>query len=462
MPPRVIVIEEGAESVGPGCLRFLNDHACCEIRKWESFAPESTVPATAHLIVAHTANDAEKAVPFFHWLRKKSLRIPVLAVLPQSANEELLQSVSEVAHDFVFAPLREKELRLRLTRILGPQPNWRDHLQKDLTDEACLAQLAGRHPAFLRAVEKVGLFASTGAPVLISGETGTGKELFAHAIHSLSARREGPFIPADCSTLPEPLAENELFGHRRGAFTDAHADQKGLAGMAEHGTLFLDEIDALSQVTQSKLLRFVQEGCYRSLGADRFTAADVRIIAATNLSLEECVHQKQFRSDLYFRLNVLRLDLPPLRERVGDVSLLAQNFAAHIGGEGQFAGKTISPSALLKLENHPWLGNVRELVNVVQRACVYCPGPEIQACHVLLGNEEQDAPPHDSLKVNFRNAKKNVVEKFEREFIEQLLVRHSGNVTQAAREAGKERRAFGRMIKKYGITTETGRQVGKF
>src|SRR5258708_33148026 len=140
MPPRVIVIEEGAGSLGPGCLRFLNDHACCEIRKWESFAPESTVPATAHLILAHTANDAEKAVPFFHWLRKKSLRIPVLAVLPQSANEELLQLGSEVAHDVFFSPLREKELGDRLTINLRPQPKWCDHFLKDRTGEASLAQ----------------------------------------------------------------------------------------------------------------------------------------------------------------------------------------------------------------------------------------------------------------------------------------------------------------------------------
>ncbi len=350
MPPMVLVIEQGPESLGPGCLRFLNDHARCEIRKWENFASELPVP-TAQLILAHSANDAQEAIPFFHWLRNKSLRVPVLAVLPVSANDELLQSVSEVANDFVLAPLREQELRLRLTRILGRQSNWREHLRRDLTDEACLAQLVGRHPAFLRAVEKVRLFASTDAPVLITGETGTGKELFAHAIHSLSARRHGPFIPADCSTLPEPLAENELFGHRRGAFTDAYADQKGLAGMAEHGTLFLDEIDALSPVTQSKLLRFVQDGSYRSLGADRFTPADVRIIAATNRPLEECVQLKQFRSDLYFRLNVLRLDLPPLRDRVGDVSLLARHIAANLNSEGGVAAKTLSSSALLKLES---------------------------------------------------------------------------------------------------------------
>jgi DNA-binding NtrC family response regulator len=346
-----------------------------------------------------------------------------------------------------------------MTRLLGSK--W-DDLRRDLTDEVCLAQLIGRHPAFLRAVEKVRLFASTEAPVLISGETGTGKELFAHAIHSLSGRRHGPFIPADCSSLPESLAENELFGHRRGAFTDAHADQRGLVGMAEHGTLFLDEIDALSPVTQSKLLRFVQEGSYRSLGADQFTPADVRIIAATNRCLEECVRVKQFRSDLYFRLNVLRLDLPPLRERTGDVSLLAKHIAAHLHKEGELVGKTIAATALLKLQSHAWPGNVRELLNVVQRAYLYCQGPEIQPCHVVLGNEDPSEQLDHRLDRSFRAAKQEVVKKFEREYIEQLLVRHNGNVTQAARDAGKERRAFGRMVKKYGITRESGRNMGQF
>jgi DNA-binding NtrC family response regulator len=461
MLPMVLVIEQDPESLGSGCLRFLSDHASYEIKRWESCTSDLWTPA-AQMILAHAANDAQQAIPFFHWLGKKSLRVPILAVLPASVNDELLQSVSEIAHDFVLAPLRETELRLRMTRLLGPQWNVREHLRKDLTEEACLAQLIGRHPAFLRAVEKVRLFASTEAPVLISGETGTGKELFAHAIHSLSGRRHGPFIPADCSSLPESLAENELFGHRRGAFTDAHADQKGLAGMAEHGILFLDEIDALSPVTQSKLLRFVQEGSYRSLGADRFTPADVRMIAATNRCLEECVRLKQFRSDLYFRLNVLRLDLPPLRERTGDVSLLAKHSAAQLRKEGEFVGKTISPSALLKLERHPWLGNVRELLNVVQRACVYCQGPEIQACHVVLGNEDPNEQLGHRIDRSFRAAKQQLVEKFEREYIGQLLLRHNGNVTQAARDAGKERRTFGRMVKKYGITLESARHMGHF
>jgi DNA-binding NtrC family response regulator len=460
MPQMVLVIEQASSSLGSACSRFLRDQARCEVRPWGGVASELPLLAEAHLIVAHAPNEVEKTASFFHWLRDKAIRVPLLALLPESASQELLKSVSETANDFLFAPLREEELKLRINRILGPQSNSLDHLERNLAEEACLAQLVGNHPTFLRAVEKVKLFAASDAPVLITGETGTGKELFAHAIHSLSSRRHGPFIPADCSTLPEPLAENELFGHRRGAFTDAHTDQKGLAGMATHGTLFLDEIDTLSLITQSKLLRFVQERNYRSLGSDRFTPADVRIIAATNRSLEKSVHEKHFRSDLYFRMNVLRLDLPPLRERAGDISLLAQYFASRLCADGQSAGKTISSSALRKLEHHAWMGNVRELFNAVQRACVYCLGPEIQACHILLGDDENGSPPCEGLDGNFQTAKRHVVEKFEREYIEQLLARHNGNVTQAARDAGKERRAFGRMVKKYGVVLDAMRHPG--
>lgn len=461
MLPIVLVIEQGPESLEPGCRRFLDTCAKYEIRKWESTVSER-VALQAHLILAHGTNDTQRAIPFFRWLRNNSPKAPVLAVVPQSPSDALLQSVLEIASDFALAPLREPELRLRMTRILAARPAFQENVRRTIREETCLAQLVGKHPTFLRAVEKVRLFASTEAPVLITGETGTGKELFAHAIHSLSVRQHGPFIPADCGTLPEALAENELFGHRRGAFTDAHADQKGLAGMAEHGTLFLDEIDALSSVTQAKLLRFVQDGSYRALGADQFTPSDVRIIAATNRSLEECVQLKQFRSDLYFRLNVLCLHLPPLRERAGDVALLAKYFAANLCCESRPAARTLSASALLKLEDHTWPGNVRELLNVVQRACVYCSGPEIQASHVSLGNEANYEQRSHRPEGNFRAAKKELVEKFEREYIEQLLLRHHGNVTQAARDAGKERRAFGRMVKKYCIAVDDRHRVGDF
>jgi DNA-binding NtrC family response regulator len=334
---------------------------------------------------------------------------------------------------------------------LEPQSGSHSQISKLLEREMALSRLVGRDPAFLKTVERVPLFAASNAPVLITGETGTGKELFAHAIHSLTSRRNGPFIPLDCGTLPEQLAENELFGHRRGAFTDAHADQKGLAGMADGGTLFLDEIDALSLINQAKLLRFLQEGTYRSLGSDRFSSADVRVITATNGSLEECIEQRQFRRDLYFRLNVLRLHLPPLRERRNDVALLAAQFLQQECATSKSEQKFFSRLALRKLESHDWPGNVRELLNTVQRAFVSCPGAQIMPHHICFSDEMYSSRKLNSPAESFRSAKQNAIEMFERAYIRELIARHQGNVTRAAREAGKERRAFGRLVKKYGF-----------
>jgi DNA-binding NtrC family response regulator len=461
MPRIVLINEAGRQLLDQGCARALANHGRCEIRTCEELALNPAELPRADVIVACAEDEGGSTVHSLRWLRMHAGQAPLLAIVPATFGDEQLQRVSEIANDLIVAPFGENELRFRMAKILGSTARDINPPRRELVNEACLAQLIGRHPAFLLAVEKVRLYASTGAPVLITGETGTGKELFAHAIHSLSARRDGPFIPADCSSLPEALVENELFGHRRGAFTDAHSDQKGLAGMAEHGTLFLDELDALSPSTQSKLLRFVQEGSYRSLGADRFTPADVRIIAATNRSLEECVQKKQFRSDLYYRLNVLRLDLPALRDRAGDVTLLAKYFAATLSSEGQIARKTVSAAALQKVEDCTWPGNVRELLNVMQRACVFCSGPEIQPHHIVFANPERDGVPVP-FDGNFQAAKKQLVARFERDFVERLLLRHNGNVTQAAREAGKERRAFGRMVKKYGIALDAGGRPGHF
>jgi len=288
--------------------------------------------------------------------------------------------------------------------------------------------------------------------VLITGETGTGKELFAHAIHSLSDRRNKPFVPLDCGVLPDQLAENELFGHRRGAYTDAHDDQRGLAAMAEGGTLFLDEIDALSLPNQAKLLRFLEEGAYRSLGADRITRSNIRIVAATNRPVEEAVRQKQFRGDLYFRMNVLRLHLPPLRERSGDVALLARHFLQNECCAADVERKSFSASALHKLERHGWPGNVRELFNAVRRAFVCARGRQIMPEDLIPQSADASAEYSEvPLTATFRSAKQRAIESFERMYIEDLLQRHEGNVTRAARDAGKERRSLGRLVKKYGI-----------
>lgn len=460
MLPKVLVITTQVLPSNPVLAHGLNDIAQCQWRKWDELHAESFLGAGIQLIVADAAPLMEKAACFFSMLSNAPLSAPVLAVLPPDCGRQALEAVSGVAADFLFSPVREDELKMRALRLLGDNSSEADAAGAALREQLGLTQLVGNHPEFLQAVQQVLLFRKSDAPVLITGETGTGKELFAHSIHSLSRRCNGPFIPLDCGTLPEHLAENELFGHRRGAYTDAHSDQKGLAALADGGTLFLDEIDALSPANQSKFLRFLQEGTYRALGSDRIAHSNIRIIAATNRPIEEAVRNRQFRNDLYFRLNVLRLNLPSLRMRPGDISLLARHFLeTQLLAEG--GPVSFSAAALKKLESYHWPGNVRELLNTVQRARVCCSERQILPKHIVL---RTNAGPEDAVsgKENFHSAKQSAIEKFERAYVEEMLTRFDGSVTRAAREAGKERRAFGRLVKKYGISrTVSGEDSGK-
>jgi two-component system response regulator GlrR len=302
-----------------------------------------------------------KVTQAFEWLHDHPAGLPTFAVLPSEPGASLLRIAAQAADDFILSPIRGDELRQRLGRVLGGPRDDLASAHERLLEEMGLTQLVGRDPTFLRAIEHVPRFARSNMPVLITGETGTGKELCARASHFLSRRRDYPFIAVDCGALPDHLVENELFGHARGAFTDAHRDQKGLVATAEGGTLFLDEIDALSPAAQAKLLRFLQERTFRPLGSDRFALADVSVIAATNRDLEACARDKQFRSDLYFRLNVLRLHVPPLRDRRGDIERLARYFLATLHQPADSVRKLLSPAALQKLTAYDWPGNVQVL-----------------------------------------------------------------------------------------------------
>ncbi len=449
-PVRVLIIAHGVPLAASGVENVLPSGEGYEQTLWDTFEPESLLHSPAKLILAQAAPSTERVMRFFRWLRQSPIHIPSLAILPEFPDSDSLETITAASDDFVFLPLRRHELELRIGRMLRARPRETDRAMDSLRQQMGLKTLVGAHTSFIRAVDKVPLFAGSNAPVLITGETGTGKELFAHAIHALSQRRNGPFIPVDCGSLPEHLTENELFGHCRGAFTDARSEQKGLVGMADGGTLFLDEVDALSSANQAKLLRFLQEGTYRRLGADSFTRSNARIMAATNRDVEQCVEQRLFRADLYFRLNVLRLELPSLRERCGDVSLLAQHFLDNEHQARQAERKVFTPAALRKLEAYHWPGNARELLNTVQRAALSAKRCQITAEDVSLSSQvkEADAP---SQSATFQTAKQQTIESFERKYVKELLIRHRGNVTRAAREAGKERRAFGRLIKKYGI-----------
>jgi DNA-binding NtrC family response regulator len=428
------------------CASVPGMHLRCESTQWDSLLFDGLSQCKAELILAVAVPPPDRAISLFKWLKDHQISTPTLAILSDEVNEETLRDVYQSVDDFMLWPIHKDELRYRLKRILGSERDTVESVHSRLTESIGLSQLVGKDPAFIQSIEMARLIVKSDLPVLITGETGTGKELFARAIHHLSKRRNFPFIAVDCGAIPDHLFENELFGHVRGAFTDAHSEQKGLIAMASGGTLFLDEVDALSLNAQAKLLRLLQERTYKPLGADRFVEAKINIITATNRPIEHCVREKQFRNDLYFRLNVLRLELPPLIKRRSDIQLLARHFLQRQGAN-EPVRKSFSPAALRKLDMYDWPGNVRELLNVVQRAAVFSEGSYILPHHIAI----DDSGTTDEASENFRLARSRAIEAFEKRYVEDLLNKHKGNITRAAVEAGKDRRAFGRLKKKYKI-----------
>jgi transcriptional regulator with PAS, ATPase and Fis domain len=294
-------------------------------------------------------------------------------------------------------------------------------------------------------VRKIPTVAQVDATVLLTGETGTGKEGFARAIHYLSARRGKPFSPVNCGAVPHELLENEFFGHEAGAYTGASSRQAGWIKECDGGTLFLDEVDTLPLPVQTKLLRFIQEREYKPLGSPHVNKADVRIIAATNADLDLAVREGRFRQDLFYRLNIIPITLPPLRERAEDIPLLARHFLAKYADQFDKRIRDFSPEALASLMTCSWPGNVRQLENTIERIVVFAHDEVINEGDVLLGGIGDNAP------ASLRSAKSKAVADCEKSYILGALIAHNGNVTRAASAAKKHPRAFRQLIYKYAI-----------
>jgi len=303
--------------------------------------------------------------------------------------------------------------------------------------------------AVRRQIEKI---ASVDVPVTVLGDTGTGKELAVRAIHYLGRRHQAPFVPVNCGALPEALVESELFGHERGAFTDAKSDGAGLIGEAEGGTLFLDEVDALSLKAQVALLRFLQDGTYRRVGGTKIRHANARVVVATNADLHALADTRQFRRDLLYRLDVVTLRIPPLRERGGDAIELAEAFLERLRSRYSKHEMRFDSESLVHLREHRWPGNVRELENAVHRAFLLADdgflrlGEPAQAAD-LQADAASSARP-------FKTERAAAIASFEVDYLRRLLVEANGNLSQAARLAGEERSAFGKLVRKHRLARD--------
>ena len=316
--------------------------------------------------------------------------------------------------------------------------------------------MLGRSTAFLAVLDMIERTTRCDVPVLIVGETGTGKELAARAIHYGSRRRHAPFVPLNCGAVPESLCEAELFGAERGAFTDARQARSGLVAAAEGGTLFLDEVDSLPHRAQVALLRFLQDLVYRPVGGTRACQADVRIIAAASPRLTGLLQTGEFRDDLAFRLRVLEIEMPPLRCRAGDARLLAAHFVEQYVAQYDLTPRHLHTMSLDWLDHHAWPGNVRELDNHVRRALLMCDDVVVHLEPTVAGAMTMTDPlpavtASDAACAPFNDARDQALLYFERQYLEQLMRLSAGNVTRAAGLAGKERRQLGRLLKKHGL-----------
>jgi DNA-binding NtrC family response regulator len=405
----------------------------------------------ADLFFLVLTDDPSKATEHLQSIRLRSAKAPIIAVNDGGKMEQIVSLLRSGISDYVVPPLEAIDVFPRVWRLLADFPQ-RPILLEALRERTGLRQLIGESKAFITEINKIPAVARCDASVLILGETGTGKEVCARAIHYLSLRTNKPFIPVNCAAIPLELVENELFGHERGAFSGASTNRSGLIHEASGGTLFLDEIDCLPLLAQVKLLRFLQEKEYRQLGSTKMQGADVRVIAATNVNIEKAVKEGRFRQDFYYRLNVIPLALPPLRERKDDILLLARHFLAkHVKRFGKQTSD-FSPDAIQRLICYDWPGNVRELEHIVERALVLSDREVITGTDILLSNYTTE-----SSQETFSQAKSRLINQFESSYIQGLLLAYRGNITHSANAAKKSRRDFWRLIRKHNLDAESFR-----
>jgi two-component system NtrC family response regulator len=408
-----------------------------------TFKAEQPIVTLLDLGLPPRPNDCEEGLAALSDLLDIDKAAKVIIISGQGEKKNALQAVGSGAHDFLCKPIDMEELKFLLGRCIYVAKLEREYrqLQHSVRAEG-FEDMLGASPQMQAVFAYIRKVAKTTAPVLLLGESGTGKEMAALAIHRRSARKEAPFIAINCNAIPENLLESELFGHEKGAFTGAHTQRKGLMESAAGGTLFLDEIGEMPSNVQVKLLRFLQEQRFQRVGGRQEIQIDARIITATNVDLKQAIIEGKFREDLYFRLAVVVIKLPPLRERTDDPLLLARDFLHRYAAQNGKTNLTFAPAALRAVNCYPWPGNVRELQNRVKRAVIMADGKRITEKDLELSSSADLAS-----KATLKDARENV----ERELIQQTLKKHLGKISSAAAELGISRPTLYELMEKLGI-----------
>jgi two-component system, NtrC family, response regulator len=391
-------------------------------------------------------NDPEEGLATLSSLLTLDPLAKVIIVSGQGDRQNALRAVGAGAYDFLCKPVEMDELKLVLQRcfyVAELEHEYREALHAQRPE--AFENMLGQSPPMQAVFTFIRKVAPTTAPVLILGESGTGKEMVAQALHRRSPQNDGPFIAINCNTIPENLLESELFGHEKGSFTGAHAQRKGHVESAAGGTLFLDEIGELPASVQVKLLRFLQEKRFQRVGGRQEIQSDTRVIAATNVNLQDSIARGAFREDLYFRLAVVVVKVPSLKDRGDDVIVIAKEFLHRYGAEHGKTRLAFAPDAVQALNFHSWSGNVRELQNRVQRAVIMADGKRVTADDLELAEGLNGVPAQ-----TLREARENM----EREVVQDTLRRHGGKITSAAVELGVSRPTLYELMEKLGIARD--------
>ena len=459
MSARILVVDD-EEIVIKSCVRILAGGAC-EVESARSGieALRKVEESPFDVLILDIMMPNMDGLEVLQRVKESHPDIDVIMVTGLSQIETAVRSMKLGAFDYLPKPFDPDELKYVVERALERRRLLQEnlHLRSELSSRYRFENIVGTSQAMQKVFALVAKCAPTNSTVLITGESGTGKELIARAIHFNSLRKDQPFIPVDCNSLTETLLESELFGHAKGSFTGAVANKRGMFEVADGGTLFLDEVSNISLSTQAKLLRVIQEREFRAVGDTRTQITNIRLIAATNKDLKTMVAAGTFREDLFYRINIFPIQLPPLRERREDIPALALHFLKAFSKEFEKESMEFSAGAMSALLNHDWPGNVRELENAVHRAMILTNEKVIRQAHLtnisdMLPGAGLDIPrTSEELKRLKKLAREKSVESMEKLFVLEALKRNSWNVTRSAEETGMLRANFQALMKKHAI-----------